>query len=324
MRAIHLATLTVLLATTVASGATALPSVSRTCGFGDDGMTNATVQCRGIDSGAAPGTSGRAAASKPRQCTWEGRDIACTSQWGTWSSQRGCYVAVVDPQPPKTSPVWEGNTDGVILKCVQHTIWQPNDLLGDDFWSPNNPAEGPNERSLAEQSIADLPIVTAELGSTPPSTAYEPDSLGVIGYPIWLWIANPGESTTGPVTRTATEAGTTVTDTATLESVTYSLQSRETGEVRASVTCEGANAVGTPYQGETGRYVPPDSPTCGIPSAENVKIGYYQINAEAHWHVDWAGPTQHGTDTLERRRSYPISVGEIQVLNTVPRTPTRH
>ena len=45
-----------------------------------------------------------------------------------------------------------------------------------------------------------------------------PDSIGLVGMPVWMWAANPDEHTVGPITESASAGGITVTATATDDS----------------------------------------------------------------------------------------------------------
>lgn len=69
-------------------------------------------------------------------------------------------------------------------------------------------------------------------------------SVGIIGLPTWLWFADPGPATTGPITRSVTERGFTVTATAKVSRVVWRMGDG------ALVSCLGR---GTPNTDSYGR-----------------------------------------------------------------------
>lgn len=250
-----------------------------------------------------PGTPGNGGggSSGPRVCTeWTDEDvIECSNELGTWSQSRKCYLELADPQPPLDDPVWEGNTDGVVYQCMI-----PNPA-GSSYWTTyvwQATAEpGPAPRELADQAIAQMDFRAGQLGMNPGA-----DALSVVGLQTWLWIADPDESTVGPMTRSASAGAVTVTATARLDEVEWDM-----GE--GSVTCDGP---GTPYGPTSGAG---ESPTCGYTytrSSAGRPGQAYTVTATSRWVVEWAGGGESGEIPLEFSRSADIRVAEIQTLVT--------
>lgn len=248
----------------------------------------------------------------PQTCELDGREIPCRSEFGTWDGF--CYVQLANPPIPKGEPEWEGNDDGVILEC------NPYSCLGgvtpcpdrSHDWAPNPPADvGPTPEELARRAVAAMQLTTGAIGSTPPSSATAPGSVGAIGLPIWLWIASTAENAVGPITRSASDGGLSVTATGTLDSVEWVLIDAN-GTTRGSITCDGANAAGTPYDG---RDSAEPSPTCGFGPDMNSTSGALTLTGTAHWTVEWRGGGQAGQiEVTPPSRSAQVRIGELQML----------
>ncbi len=135
----------------------------------------------------------------------------------------------------------------------------------------------------------------------------KPGSIGLVGMPAWMWVAQPAPNTWGPITRGASAGGVTVTATAKVHDVVWSMGD---GSV---VTC---TSPGTPYQDSYGKR---DSPDCGhtYTRTSRGKSGdAYPISATSHWLITWAGGGQTGTINLDFTAGTQIKVGEMQVLVT--------
>ncbi|MGC0252671.1 hypothetical protein [Pseudactinotalea sp. Z1748] len=142
-------------------------------------------------------------------------------------------------------------------------------------------------------------LTAGQIGTTPLQ-----GSDGLIGLPTWLWVDNPGESTTGPITRSASSGGVSVSATGTLDQVVYQMGDGNT------VTCANSNAPGTPYTEAAGTS---PSPTCGHTYSST---GTHTITAVSHWTVQWSGGGQQGTIPIELSRSVDHRVGEVQSVIT--------
>lgn len=269
------------------------------------------IICEDDDDGGEGGGGGSGGGTQT--CHYLGAEVPCSSEYGSWNGR--CYVRVAQPQPSQDESVWEGNADGLILEC------SPFECVGTGmnpcperrlYWSPNPPNAGPTPRELAERAVAQMNLTMGEIGSTPPTTATKPAAMGVIGLPMWLWVANPGENTIGPITRTAADGGLSVSATGTLDRITWTLTEADTGIARATVTCRGENAAGTPYDGRDNAS---PSPTCGIPANLNLYAGDFTLTATAYWTVEWQGGGQSDTINVPPQTNrVPVTIGELQVL----------
>lgn len=164
--------------------------------------------------------------------------------------------------------------------------------------APPPPPPPPDPAVLARTAVAQMNLRAIGIGIVPEA---RPGSRGVIGMPTWMWVADPGEQTIGPITRTASERGFTVTATATMDRIVWTM-----GDGR-TVTCHGA---GTPYQDAFGKR---SSPTCGH---TYTRKGRYTVSAVSYWTVHWEGIGQSGDISLQFTRTAQVEMGEVQVIIT--------
>lgn len=151
-----------------------------------------------------------------------------------------------------------------------------------------------------------------QIGSTPPASNGDQNSVGTIGLPVWLWIANRAENTIGPITRSAGGGGLNVTATGTLDRVEWTLTSAN-GSTVGAISCDGANAPGTPYDGRNSAQ---PSPTCGFGADLNSSPGNLTLTGTAYWVVEWQssnGQTGQIPFTAQPNSSQ-IRIGELQAL----------
>lgn len=227
----------------------------------------------------------------------DGRVIACNLDGSWWDAGRECYVSLVSPQPDFSHSAWRGNTEGVILACERLHLGSLNNYM---FWMPNpNPA--PNPVDLAEEAIAQMNLSAIRIGLVPRSLEHSPDAMAVVGEHIWMWADSPDEHTWGPITRSVSAAGHTVTATARVSHITWDM-----GE-KKKVTCRSPGTRWTKARGSS------KSPTCGYIYQ---KQGEHQIRATSHWVIAWSGAGQRGVINLDLTAQAHHLVGEIQVLNT--------
>jgi len=202
------------------------------------------------------------------------------------------------PQPLKDDPVWAGHTDGAIYDCIVPPLIGRGGLfiagLMIKYWSAAAPAPPPNPVTLAQQAIAAMNLKAITVGIVP-----DPSGVGLVGMPNWMWVTNPTANTWGPLTRSASAAGWTVTATAQVTRVTWNMGD---GQV---VVCNGP---GTPYQDSYGKR---QSPDCGH---TYTRQGAYTVRATSHWVITWAGIGQSGTITMDLTNTAPLTIGEAQVL----------
>lgn len=258
---------------------------------------------RPIDTG-----SGSACFVKPELSEPFGRPggpVPCTDGDGAWSNSLQCYVALLDPQPLAGDPYWRGHEpgDGAVYRC-----WQPWAAFQMYVWRPTPPdvaAAGPSPREVAELAVDQMDLHAITIGITPEPG---PGSIGLVGMPVWMWAADPGPSTVGPITATASSGGVTVTATATLHQITWDMGDGTT------VVCTGP---GTPYTPSRGTAQSPDCGHTYTTTSDSRPGDVFTVSATSDWVVSWAGAGQTGTIRLDGlTQSAQIAVGEAQVLVT--------
>jgi len=288
------------------------------CGPGsvwDEGEGRCVISVSVPSEPGSPGSSGQPATlasgggkSVPAEPTCvdslDGSEVPCTKDGGWhWVQGWNTYARVQDPQPEKSDAVWEGNTDGAIYEIGQ--------LVGSGFglgvgpsiprWSAAPPwLEVPDPRVLAQQAVEAMDLQAITIGIIPEDI---PGSAGLLGLPTWMWAQTPTDNTTGPITRSASAGGYTVTATGRVEEVAWDMGDGTT------VTCAGP---GQPYEDV---YMDSDSPSCGHRYQQQ---GDHAVTATSYWSVDWSGMGQSGTIALQLQESTTITMGEAQVLNTDP------
>ena len=256
-----------------------------------------TATTPGRTSAKTLSDGGSGGQSAPRTCSFGSIPMPCQDpQLGWWSDSKGCYVQLSNPQPPATALAWAGHTDGAIYDCAlpRSGVFGGLQYM---FWSATAPA-GPDPRVLAQQAIASMNLRPISIGIVPED---RPGSVGLVGMPVWLWAASPDAQSWGPITRSASASGVTVTATAKVQRVRWQMGDG------AVVVCTGP---GTEYQDRFGKA---DSPTCGYTYR---KQGTYTVRAESQWSVVWSGMGASGTIPVLLTDSTTITIGELQVITT--------
>ncbi|WP_439681841.1 ATP/GTP-binding protein [Embleya sp. MST-111070] len=154
--------------------------------------------------------------------------------------------------------------------------------------TPPTPAELGARASA--QILLDAPTVHLTPG---------PGKTGLVGLPTWLWVdATP--TSWGPTSATAAVPGLSVTATATVDHITWTMGDG------ATVTC---TTPGTPYTPNRGAQPSPD---CGH---TYTRPGIHTVTATTHWTITWTGGGQTGTLAATRTTTInDIRTGEMQAL----------
>lgn len=229
----------------------------------------------------------------PRKCESKaGKPLPCSNENGSYYAPKECYAKAAAPELQDVGAAPTGSsvyTCTPVYGAVPFEITLPNGL-------PGAPPPPPNPAVLAQQAVAQMGLHAIKVGIVP-----EPKrgSVGIIGLPTWMWIADPGPATTGPITRSVTERGFTVTATAKVSRVVWRMGDG------ATVSCLGH---GTPYEDSYGRQ---SSPTCGH---TYTKSGRYTVQATSYWTVNWQGIGQTGTINIDFTAATAITMGESQVI----------
>lgn len=233
----------------------------------------------------------------------DARTVPCQDPSGSWSNVHGCYMALANPPPPAGDPAWAGHAqgDGAVYSCYQP--WVDLRLFVWLAAPPPVSGTGPTPGEVAQLAVERMDLHAIKIGIVPKPG---PDSVGLVGMPVWMWVADRDAHTFGPATATASAGGVTVTATARVERVTWAMGDG------AEVVCTRA---GTPYRAGFGMK---DSPDCGY-RYQRTSAGQpddrYTVTARSDWVVDWQGAGQSGTIRLgDLESSVQIAIGEAQVL----------
>ncbi len=256
----------------------------------------ATPPITSIDDPEPSGDGGRPA------CFWYGgRPIPCTDPfYGTWSNDLQCYLNRLDPQPPPSDDIWGGNYPrGAIYQCTD-----PARTGNPIVWLPQPPEVAMSPEQAAQIVVRRMDLRAADIGIVPED---EPGRIGAVGAPVYMW-TTPGPTTFGPQVLTGSAGGVTITATAKVDRVVWTMGDG------TSVTCRTA---GTPYEDRFGFR---DSPDCGhryTRTSAGRPANAYPVSATSFWVVDWTGPAgSSGQITLDLVSSTSIVVGELQALVT--------
>jgi len=212
-------------------------------------------------------------------------------------------VQPLRPQPKAGDPMWRGHQpgDGAVYSC-----YQPQVDLQVFFWAPTAPAgagAGPSPREVAQLAIKHMTLSAIDIGIAPKPG---PNSVGLVGMPVWMWVKNPTSHTYGPITATASAGGITISATAAVQQVTWDMGDGST------VVCATA---GTPYQPSFGRQKSPDCGYVYMKSSGDKPHQKFTVSATSDWVITWSGAGQTGTIRLGGlTRSTQITIGEAQVL----------
>lgn len=254
-------------------------------------------------SGGQP-TSAPAAGNRPVTCAdLAGEQIACTDPtMGYWYSALGCYLRVESPQPPKSSPLWQSHTDGVIYRC---TTWPPVATGVADVWFAAPPV-GADPAAVAV-SAERLLVLPQPSGHRSPSESqqYQGHPFTYTGLWTWTW--------TDPDTwqerrATATAGGVSATVAVTPTRMTFS-----PGDGSAAVTCAGPGRAWTSADGNG----PPADGGCGYRYGQPTQTPILSAQS-IDWAVTWtASDGTSGTlPDLITTRTGQLMVLQIQSVVT--------
>ncbi len=253
---------------------------------------------------AEPASVSLPRSARDRTCQATGARVPCSDPaFGAWSNANQCYLRRVDPQPPPSSSLWEGRYPrGAIYDCVDPTSGPYTS--GARFWLPDDQAVTMTPQQAAQAVVRRMDLRAADIGIVPED---RPGSIGAVGAPVYLWTSR-GPTTFGPQTLTGSAGGITITATAKVDRIVWSMGDDTT------VTCRTA---GTPYEDRYG-FLP--SPDCGhryTRTSAGLPGNAYPITATSFWVVDWTGPGgSAGQIRLNLTARTSIQVGELQALVT--------
>lgn len=306
-------------AMTVAVSAPA--AAGNNCYYNERGILvcDVEVEVPGTPGSETPGSGPADFTPGPTTCIYkpsegEPREVPCSDDGGWWSNERQCYWKLADPQNPAPT----GRDAGIgawyycdplevcmDARCFGVTVWLTTPPPGIDRYTPEQ-AAGALARTFVLNPIS--------IGMAPEQKVHTDDPAGTapyrrtwVGIPVWLWVDQPGESTWGPISRSATYGGVTVTGTARVQSLTWSSGDGQT------ISC----GAGTPFDAAAmANQAAVDSPTCGFRYQRQSNGGTFTLSATSTWAVEWTGGGQSGRIAMPTTStSTTVRVGELQSVN---------
>jgi hypothetical protein len=246
------------------------------------------------------GDKGEPAANKKVKpvCQFNGAAQACTSALGNWSNGQQCYLQRLDPQPPFSDPVWQGHTDGSVWACVREQGYdQGRHLVTKWVWLPGEPDTVVKDPlTLAYEAVAKMQLEAPQIRTAPGA-----GQVGLVNMPVWLWVEK-SENTWGPIERDASVPGLTVTATAKVTAVDWSMGDGKT------VRCETA---GTAYQKSYGIKASPDCGYLYRKTSREQAGCKYKVSASARWDITWQSTLgDTGQISLTQQAGTQLRIGE--------------
>lgn len=270
--------------------------VRKTC---SNGNTPPKSSHSGVQEASNSDTSGGPAPI----CLNRGAVVPCTTDAGIWTGD--CYLGPINPQPPYSDPIWMGRNYGVILRCTSIPLGNNLGITPAtayaNYWAPAPPGVTFDPVALARRAVAEMELTTPPIGMAPAPDLDDPNVL--ITMPAHFWLTGDAPNELGPATVSASDAGLTVTVTATLTGVTF--DTGDGGELtctRAEIAAAPADPTAPPVCGHTWEHPSDDQPG-----------GVYTVTATSHWAITWTGGGQTGTLDMDTDASLDVAVTDLPV-----------
>ncbi|MFI6340711.1 ATP/GTP-binding protein [Streptomyces sp. NPDC050535] len=230
----------------------------------------------------------------------EGQADGSQSGSGSRDNHLKCAYIKIEPKPPAEHPAWKDQDpekyDMYFMSCSDGGQNNPDGFIIVPEGQP--PAPQVESQELAQRAIDSMTLLGPDIASPRAAGKY------TVGVPMWMWV-NQSATTYGPNTASATAGGVTVTATAKVSKIVWTMGDG------TSVTCNGP---GTPYTASEG--VAP-SPTCGhlySTTSAGAGGGTFAVTATSTWTIDWQGGGAAGQLTEVRQSNVQAAVGEVQVV----------
>ncbi|MEY2248447.1 ATP/GTP-binding protein [Streptomyces sp. BF23-18] len=220
---------------------------------------------------------------------------------GSDNSKTECKYTKVDPKPPAEFPAWKGadpkKNDLYFYGCTDGGQDNPDGFVVVPA-GQQPPVAQVDPQVLAQRAVDSMTLLGPDIASPRAAGKY------TVGVPMWMWV-NQSATTYGPNTASASAGGVTVTATAKVSKIVWSMGDG------ASVNCNGP---GTHYTSSEGMA---QSPTCGHVYAKTSaggQSGKFPVTATSTWTINWQGGGQAGQLTEVRETNVQVAVGEVQVV----------
>lgn len=213
------------------------------------------------------------------------------------------------PQPDGTlGVITQGQLDACAGLSMTNCVQLP------DTGIPGTPPVLADAANLANAAVSALQIEPIDIGIVPEPTDSPGGRTGLVGMNSWIWVANPRESTVGPITRTVTTGGITIN----MNAVNTGLVVNYGDGLPTLPPLCPVNSV--PY---TDAALALPSPTCNhfLQKASTLEPGgTFKVSVTSMWVVTWTaalpGQVVGGTIPTTATATTEVRVGELQVLVT--------
>ena len=196
---------------------------------------------------------------------------------------------------------FEEKPPGHIEGCIRYDRFGAKCLIFKPSESPEpNSAGAPEPVVLARVAVERMDLHAPEIGLWPHPLEELPDGYNYVGWNNWMWIKNPNPNTWGPITKTVTQSGYSITATAAVTHLTWEMGNGDTK------TC--GKGVEHPEHNTRNE----KSPGCGYVYHQT---GNYTITATAHWAIVWTGLGQQGTIEMDLTTQAHTKVVEVSAVN---------
>jgi SAF domain len=201
-----------------------------------NGQCVVTVRSPGRGSGGNP----PGGASGSSSCADNGQPVPCERPgFGSWDPGLGCYVQLMQPQPPKTDPVWKGHTGGAVYLC---SVWPVRTTGVTEVWLAA-PPDAVDPRVLALQAERKL-VLPQPSGHRSPDESHQYDGSPFTYVNLWTWFWTDADMWRA---RSATARAGGVSATVT---VTPTLLTLDPGDGSPAVSCAGPGRPWTAADGD--------------------------------------------------------------------------
>lgn len=206
MRQLTTSILLILLVMSVCMPAmTARADDSKACVKYDRTSGTCLIRAGGTSDVPATDTSADVKPPPPKCHDTTRKEVPCRTKDGYWSNTYHCYVkAYSGPDTKKLTAQLDVADDQMLATCTKSagdtTERQQVIVIHKGEVQPP-----PDPRAIAWQLIAQINIQAGQIGLVPDSDH------AMVGLPTWMWIDNPGPHTTGPVSRSTSVRGHTIT-----------------------------------------------------------------------------------------------------------------
>ncbi|MET9913869.1 ATP/GTP-binding protein [Streptomyces sp. NPDC006476] len=223
---------------------------------------------------------------------------------GGGASKLKCKYTKIDPKPPASAKeIWKGadpkKNDLYFYSCSDGGLNNPEGFVA--VTTGRQPQQQVNPQELAQRAVDSMALLGPRIDINP-----KPGGRGLVGMPVWMAV-DPSQTTWGPNTATATAGGVTVTATAKVAKVVWSMGDG------SSVTC---TTPGTVYRTSFGLKRSPDCGYVYTQPSSDIAGGTYKVTATSTWVINWNGGGINGQLTEVRNSSVNVAIVESQAVNS--------